>query len=103
MGVSRPLPRNMAGFQKTRAQAIQVWWEIQFVQEACHLVQVQAGDVFRSAVFDDLADVSLALEGIGEIGPVGAPDDVSRGRDDGHIGASKGLESATPPMRFSCL
>jgi hypothetical protein len=49
--------------------------QVQFIQEALHFVQVQARDVLRPAVLDNLTDIPLALEWIGQIEPVGAPDE----------------------------
>ena len=77
-----------------------MWRQVQFVQGARHLVQVQAGDVLRYAMFNDLANVPSALEGIGEIEPVGAPDDMSRWRDDGRGDTS--VQRAGPVSPLCC-
>ena len=62
--------------------------KIQLVQEARHFVQVQAGDVFRPAVLDDLADEPFPLEWIGQIKSIGAPDDMFWRREAGLVCAS---------------
>lgn len=62
---------------------------MQFVQQARHFIQVQLSNILRPTVFDDLADILLALEWIGEIEPVCAPDDVSAWRKGRHVRVSR--------------
>jgi hypothetical protein len=67
---------------------MQIRWQVQFVQEARHFSQVQVGNVFCLAMLNHLANVSIALERVGEIQPISAPNDMPRSRDNGHVCAS---------------
>lgn len=87
MGVSRPLPRNTSRLQKARPQAIEVRGQVQSVYEASYFVEIQTRDIFCPAVHDYLADVPLALEWIGKIDFVGAPDDIPGRRYNSHNSA----------------
>jgi hypothetical protein len=49
---------------------------VQNVQQPRDLVQIQRTDVRRVAVHQHLADIPRPLEVVGQINPVGAPDDV---------------------------
>jgi hypothetical protein len=65
--------------QELPPQAVEVCRKPQIVERRSDLVEVQLTDVFGTSVQEHLAHEPSALEGVGEVDAVRAPDQVSRG------------------------